>query len=284
MEHFQERNGLNADGVIGPDTLEAVNVPVSTRVTQLAINLERRRWMTDEPGKFFVSVNLADQALKVVEMRDDREKTIHTARLIVGKPYHDTPVFTGQMSYVVFNPYWNVPSSIANKEYLPKLRQNPGALQSLNIRIFAAGGAEVNPFSVNWNGLSRVPYSLRQDSGDKNALGRIKFIFPNKYNVYIHDTPTKSLFSKDKRFYSHGCMRVQYPRQLAEVILGPQGWTTDMINQQIDSGQRKIVTLKQKIPVYVTYLTAWVDKDGTVNFRRDVYGRDKILAAALYKK
>jgi len=170
VEHFQERNGLNADGVIGPDTLEVVNVPVSTRVTQLAINLERRRWMTDEPGQFFVSVNLADQALKVVEMRGDREKTIHTARLIVGKPYHDTPVFTGQMSYVVFNPYWNVPPSIANKEYLPKLRQNPGALQSLNIRIFAAGGTEVNPFSVNWNGLSRVPYSLRQDSGDKNAL------------------------------------------------------------------------------------------------------------------
>lgn len=284
VEHFQMRNGLATDGVIGPDTLAVLNVPASARVTQLALNLERRRWMTDEPGKFFVSVNLADQELKVVEMRGNRQKTIHTARLIVGRPYHNTPVFTGRMSYVVINPYWNVPSSIANKEYLPKLRRNPGALQHLNIRIFAASGAEVNPFNVNWNGIRRVPYSLRQDSGDKNALGRIKFIFPNKYNVYIHDTPTKSLFSKDKRFYSHGCMRVQYPRQLAEIILGRQGWTLDMINRQIDSGQRKIVTLKHKIPVYVTYLTAWVDKDGTVNFRRDVYGRDKILAAALYKK
>ncbi len=284
VEHFQARHGYKADAVVGPDTLSALNVPVKDRITQLIVNLERRRWLSDDLGKRFIFVNLADQYLKVVEMRGDREKTIHTARLVVGKPFHSTPVFTKDMRYVVFNPYWNVPASIANKEYLPELRQNPGALQRLNIRIFAASGAEVNPFSVDWNSLRRVPYSLRQDSGNKNALGRIKFMFPNKYNVYIHDTPSKSLFDKDKRFFSHGCMRVQYPDQLAEVLLGPQGWTMDEIKAQIASGQQRIVNLKHKVPVYVTYLTAWVDKDGTANFRRDVYGRDKVLAAALMKK
>ncbi len=283
VEHFQERHGLNADGVIGPDTMDQLNVPVANRITQLVSNMERRRWMTDEPGERFIFVNLADQALKVVEIRGDREKTIHTARLVVGKPFHSTPVFTKKMRYIVFNPYWNVPPSIANNEYLPKLRQNPGALQSLNIRILTSSGTEINPYSVDWNSLSRIPYRLRQDSGDKNALGRIKFMFPNKFNVYIHDTPSKSLFNSDKRFFSHGCMRVQYPLQLAEVLLGPQGWTMDQIKAQIDSGQQRIVNLEHQVPVYVTYLTAWVDKDGTVNFRRDVYGRDKILDAALVR-
>ena len=284
VEHFQQRHGLKPDGVVGPDTLSQLNVPVAERINQLVINMERRRWMTEEPGKRFVFVNLADQELKVVEMRGDREKTIHTARLVVGKPFHSTPVFTKKMRYVVFNPYWNVPSSIANKEYLPDLRRNPGALQSLNIRILTTGGTEVNPYSVDWNALSRVPYRLRQDSGGKNALGRIKFMFPNKFNVYIHDTPSKSLFNRDSRFFSHGCMRVQYPEQLAEVLLGPQGWTMNQIKAQIASGQQRIVNLKEQVPVYVTYLTAWVDKDGTVNFRRDVYGRDKILEAALIRK
>ena len=284
VEHFQMRNGLKQDGVVGPDTLGVINVPVGDRIAQLVVNMERRRWMTEDPGKRFVFVNLADQELKVVEMRGDREKTIHTARLVVGKPFHSTPVFTQKMRYIVFNPYWNVPSSIANKEYLPDLRQNPAALQRLNIRLLTTSGTEVDPFSVDWNSVSRMPYRLRQDSGDKNALGHIKFMFPNKYNVYIHDTPSKSLFSRDSRFYSHGCMRVQYPEQLAEVLLGPQGWTMQQIKAQVDSGQQRIVNLKEQVPVYVTYLTAWVDKDGTVNFRRDVYGRDKILEAALITK
>ena len=280
VERFQDRHGLTPDGVIGPDTLSQINVTVGSRIDQLAINLERRRWMADELGERFIFVNLADQFLKVVEMRGEREKTIHTARLVVGKPFYSTPIFTEKMSYVVFNPYWNVPSSIANKEYLPELRKDPGALLRQNIRLLA-NGVEVDPYGVDWNSVKRIPYSLRQDTGAKNALGRIKFMFPNKFNVYIHDTPSKSLFSKDSRVFSHGCMRVQYPEQLAEVLLGPQGWTMDKIRSQIDSGQQRIVNLDNKVPVYVTYLTAWVDKDGTVNFRRDVYGRDQTLVAAL---
>lgn len=274
---FQLRHGLTDDGVIGPTTLKQMNIPTTKRIRQLEVNLERRRWLDREPGGFYVFANLADQELKVVK----NGKTIHTARIVVGKTYHKTPVFTEEMTYLVINPYWNVPSSIANKEYLPKLRRDSGYLQRQGIRVLNKSGKVVNPYSVNWSGIGRMPYRLRQDTGDKNALGRIKFMFPNKYNVYIHDTPSKSLFKKDLRVFSHGCMRVQNPRQLAEVILGKQGWNLGRINSQIASGKRRIVKLKQKIPVYVTYITAWVNKDGSTNFRRDVYGRDDTLAEHL---
>ena len=277
VRKFQERHGLTDDGVIGATTLEQMNVPVDKRIRQLEVNLERRRWLDREPGGFYVFVNLADQELKVV----DNGKTIHTARVVVGKTFHKTPVFTENMTYLVINPYWNVPPSIANAEYLPKLKKDAGYLQRQGIRVLDKSGKEVNPFSVNWSGMSRVPYSLRQDTGEKNALGRIKFMFPNKYNVYIHDTPAKNLFQKDLRVFSHGCMRVQDPAKLAEVILRGQGWTLDKINNQIASNERRIVKLKQSIPVYVTYLTAFANKDGSVNFRRDVYGRDEILAEQL---
>ena len=145
---------------------------------------------------------------------------------MVGKPYSRTPVFSEKMKYIVINPYWNVPSSIANKEYLPKLKKDPGYLKRQNIRIFSGAGdnaAEVNPYNVNWSSMNRMPYSLRQDSGPKNALGRVKFMFPNRFNVYLHDTPQKSLFEKDLRIFSHGCMRVQDPLDLAAVLLGGSG-------------------------------------------------------------
>lgn len=277
VKKFQSRHGLTDDGVIGPTTLKQMNVPTAKRIRQLEVNLERRRWLDREPGGFYVFANLADQELKVV----DNGKTVHTARIVVGKTYHKTPVFTEEMTYLVINPYWNVPSSIANKEYLPKLKRDAGYLQRQGIRVLNKSGKAVNPYSVNWAGMSRMPYRLRQDTGDKNALGRIKFMFPNKYNVYIHDTPSKSLFKKDLRVFSHGCMRVQDPTKLAEVILGKQNWTLNKIDNQIASGKRRIVKLKQKVPVYVTYITAWVNKDGSANFRRDIYGRDETLAEHL---
>ena len=277
VKKFQRRHGLTDDGVIGPTTLTQMNIPTAKRIRQLEVNLERRRWLDREPGGFYVFANLADQELKVV----NNGKTIHTARIVVGKTYHKTPVFTEEMSYLVINPYWNVPSSIANKEYLPKLKRDAGYLQRQGIRVLNKSGQVVDPYSVNWAGMSRMPYRLRQDTGDKNALGRIKFMFPNKYNVYIHDTPSKSLFKKDLRVFSHGCMRVQNPTKLAEVILGRQNWTLDKIDNQIASGKRRIVKLKQKVPVYVTYITAWVNKDGSANFRRDIYGRDETLAEHL---
>jgi L,D-transpeptidase YcbB len=281
VQAFQARHGLAVDGVIGPATHAALEVPVEARIRQMEINMERRRWMPDDLGQRHVFVNIADAFLKVVEDIGDREKTILGARLVVGKPYTRTPVFSHQMSYVEINPSWGVPASIANKEFLPKLKENPGALQAQNIRMFA-GQTEVDPWSVDWASVSRMPYQLRQDPGPTNALGRIKFMFPNKHSIYIHDTPSKNLFERDARFFSYGCMRVQDPQALAEVLLGDQGWTIDRIQAQIDSGKQKVVNLKNKIPVHITYLTAWVNKDGTLHFRNDVYDRDRRLAAALF--
>lgn len=283
VKNFQKRHGQTEDGVIGPATLKTMNVPLSYRIKQMVINLERRRWMSDHLGKRYVFVNLADQFLKVVDTLPTREKTVLGARVVVGKPYHKTPIFTDKMEYLVINPYWNVPSSIANKEYLPKLRRDPGYLKRQNIRIMGAGG-EINPYSVNWNTIGRIPYRLRQDTGRRNALGRIKFIFPNPYNVYIHDTPSKSLFKRASRYFSHGCMRVQHPVKLAATILKAQGWSESRIKNQIASGKRRIVRLKNKIPVHITYLTSWVNKDGSVNFRNDIYHRDRNLIRALIEK
>ena len=263
VKRFQLRHGRQDDGVIGPSTLKALQVPIDQRIKQIVLNLERRRWMQDDLGKRYVFVNQADQILKVVDEKDGREKTVHTARVVVGKPYHRTPVFSNTMKFIVINPYWNIPSSIANKEYLPKLRRNPGALARENIRLLSAGGKQVNPLSINWSAIKRIPYRLRQDTGARNALGRIKFMFPNKFNVYIHDTPSKSLFARASRYFSHGCMRLQYPDQLATVLLKEQGWSTKRINNQIASGKRRIVNLKKHIPVHVTYLTSWANKGAT---------------------
>ncbi|MGE3829538.1 MAG: murein L,D-transpeptidase [Parvibaculaceae bacterium] len=277
VKHYQERNGLTADGVIAQTTLEIMNVPVGDRVHQIALNMERRRWMDDDLGSYYVFVNVADQELQVVK----NGKTIHTARVVVGKPYTRTPVFSDKMKYVVLNPYWNVPPSIANNEYLPKLKKDPGYLKRQNIKVIGSGGGEINPYSVNWASLKRVPYQLRQDSGPKNALGRVKFMFPNKFNVYLHDTPSKSLFAKDLRIFSHGCMRVEDPLAFATLLLGDQGWTRAKIDAQIAAGDQRVINLKEQIPVHVTYLTAWVNKDGAVNFRRDPYNRDGQLAQTL---
>ena len=276
---FQFRYGLTQDGAVGPKTLEALNVPVSERVKTMELNMERRRWMDDDLGEKYVFVNLADFWLKVVDGRH----TIHTAPVVVGKTFHRTPVFSKDMKYIVLNPYWNVPRSIAVNEYLPKLRRDPGALLRQNIKLVSSSGT-VDPYSIDWNSISskRFPFRLRQDSGNRNALGRLKFLFPNKHNVYIHDTPSKSLFARTVRSFSHGCVRVKNPRDLAVVLLKGQGnWTRAKIDAAIASGKRRIVRLENPIPVHITYLTSWVNKDGTVYFRDDIYGRDKRLAKAL---
>ncbi|MCP4184769.1 MAG: L,D-transpeptidase family protein [Hyphomicrobiales bacterium] len=280
VKKFQIRHGLDDDGVVGPQTLAEMNVSIKQRISTIKVNLERRRWMQNSYGRYYIFSNLADQIIKLV--RD--EKNLHFELIQVGQPYHRTPVFSDVMEYIEINPYWNVPYSIATKEYLPKLKSNPGALVSQRIQVLA-NGKIVSPFSTPWHSFSRghFPVRLRQDSGPKNALGRVKFMFPNKFNVYIHDTPSKSKFNKVSRYFSHGCLRLRDPLTLAEKILGKQGWSRKKIEATVRSGKRTIVKLKEKIPVHVTYLTAWVNKDNSVHFRQDIYGRDKILDAALQK-
>lgn len=278
LQYFQFRMGLETDGVVGPATLAQLNTTVDERIRQVELNLERRRWMQADFGDPYIFVNLADQVVKVVK----DGKTIHAAVTQVGKPYHRTPVFSDYMEYLDFNPYWNVPYSIATKEYLPKLKRNPYALQSQNIRVLR-NGTSVDPGRIPWNRYSQsnFPVRLRQDPGPKNALGRVKFMFPNKFNIYIHDTPSKSKFQQASRYSSHGCIRVEDPFKLAEVILGLQGMSRSQIDGISNSGKRTVVKLDETIPVHVVYLTAWVNKDGSVHYRRDVYGRDEILGKAL---
>ena len=212
------------------------------------------------------------------------KKNVHFEIIQVGKPYFRTPVFSEEMEYLELNPYWNVPYSIATNEYLPKLKSNPGILNAQNIQVLAEGRV-INASSVPWNSYSKgkFPVRLRQAPGKGNALGRVKFMFPNKFNVYIHDTPSKANFKKASRYFSHGCLRLRDPLTMAEKILGAQGWTRAKIDSVIRSGKRTVVKLNQKIPVHVTYLTSWVNRDLSVNFRRDIYGRDKILDLAMQK-
>ena len=275
---FQYRHGLDQDGVVGPATLAAINVPIEQRIESMVINLERRRWMPRTFGDYYIFVNLGDQFLKVVE----NERTIHEALLVVGKPYHRTPVFSDEMRYIVFNPFWNVPRSISVNEYLPELRADPAALQSRHIRVLSGEG-EISPYSVDWASYNsnNFPFRLRQDPGPWNALGRVKFMFPNEFSIYIHDTPAKSLFERATRTFSHGCMRVQHPQQLAEVLLSRQGWDESRVAAALADSEKLVVGLTEPIPVHITYLTSWVNKDMGVHFRTDVYDRDPILAAAL---
>ncbi len=280
VKRFQDQNGIVPDGVVGPGTLKTINISVEDRIRTIELNMERNRWMQNDFAPYHIFVNLADQVVKLVKNGD----TLHAEVVQVGQPYHRTPVFTDEMEYVEINPYWNVPPSIAVNEYLPKLRQNPGVLAAQNIAVLGNNGP-ISASAVNWSsyGKGNFPFRLRQEPGPGNALGRIKFMFPNKFNVYMHDTPSKSKFDRTQRYFSHGCIRLNDPLTMAQYILGVEGWSRAKIDQVVASGKRTVVTLKNKIPVYVVYLTSFVNKDGSVWFREDVYGRDKILSAALEK-
>ncbi|MFO0988873.1 MAG: L,D-transpeptidase family protein [Alphaproteobacteria bacterium] len=282
VKAFQHRHGLAEDGNAGLDTIAAMNVPVTARIEQLLINLERRRWLAGHLGPRYIYINIADNDLKVVE----NEHTIHVARIIVGQPYQQTPVFSATMTQIEINPFWNVPRSIAVNEMLPIIRRNPGYLPANGYVLLTRSGdnaSAVNPHAVDWSALGRgnFPYFIRQHPGANNALGSLLFRLPNPHNVYLHDTPAKRLFDRDARFFSHGCMRVDEPMKLALLLLGGQeGWTESRINAAIATRALRVVPLQRPIPVHVTYLTAWAERDGTVHFRRDAYGRDAAVAAA----
>lgn len=283
VKAFQQRHGLEQDGKVGKNTLAALNVPAPDRVRQMVLNLERRRWMADDPGARYVFVNLADFELKVV----DGPRTVFDTRVVVGAPYHRTPVFSDEMSYVEINPYWNVPPSIARNELLPKIKEDPGYLAAHDFELlsdWSESARVLDPRSIDWSGVrpETFAYKVRQGPGPGNALGHIKFMFPNPFNIYLHDTPARSLFERDERSFSHGGIRVEDPEQFGAFVLDREAdWSLARIEETIATGQRTIVPLRESLPVHIAYLTAWVNKDGSVNFRRDVYGRDAILARNL---
>jgi murein L,D-transpeptidase YcbB/YkuD len=274
--------GLSDDGVVGKDTLAALNVPVETRIQQIRINLERARWILHDLDAHAVVVNVAGFMAYVTE----GEEVTWMTRVQVGKPYHMTPLFRDEVSYIEINPTWTVPYSISSKELLPKIKKDPDYLADRNMIVLDRNGKQVDPAGIDWNSLSanRFPYTLRQQPGPDNALGRIKFMFPNEHAVYLHDTPSKSLFERDYRVFSHGCIRVQNPYLLAQILLDDnEKWSVEKIEAAVDSRVTQRIVLDRKIPIYLTYWTAAVDDDLEVNFSRDPYNRDGRVLAGLDK-
>jgi L,D-transpeptidase YcbB len=283
VRDFQSRSGLDADGVIGAQTLAALAVPAERRVEQLMVNLERWRWLPQDLGDSHLRVNIAGFELE----ERSGGRVVRTLRVVVGKTFTRTPVFSANMTYLVINPTWNVPAKIGRQEILAKVKKDSGYLDREGIRVFAGWSADappVEPATVDWAAISPagLGYSFRQDPGPRNALGRLKFILPNPYDVYLHDTPERRLFDRATRPLSHGCIRVDHPEQLAADLLAADSrWTPERIRAAIDGGAQQTVLLPRPMPVHLLYWTAWVDTEGLLHFREDIYDRDRPVFQAL---
>ena len=276
LKQFQREHYLVADGHLGKATLAALNVPVTTRIEQLRANLERARWLLHQLQGEFVVVDIA--GYQVVYYKDG--KPVWRSRVQVGKPYRSTPVFKSKITYLTLNPTWTVPPTILKNDILPKLRRNPGYLAANRIRVLDSQGRELSPSSVDWANPRGIV--LRQDAGPGNSLGRLVIRFPNDYAVYMHDTPHQELFASEQRTYSSGCIRVEHPRELAELLLDdPVQWNRAGIDRAIDTLKTQTVMLPRPVPLLLAYWTVDLREDGRVGFRPDVYRRDPPLLAAL---
>jgi len=284
---FQLRHGLTDDGVIGKSTITAMNIPAEQKVRQIIINLERWRREAHDLGKKYVLVDIAGFTLKGIE----NDMVILEMPVIVGTQRHETPALSDLIEYIDLNPYWNIPVSIARNELLADLRKNPHYLNKEHIRLFSdrtSEAREINPLSIDWNQVSpnkMGQFALRQDPGKWNALGAIKFVFPNKFNVYMHDTPAQAYFKRSYRAFSHGCIRLATPLKLAEFLLGgsEKGWSSEQLNKFISTGKRTIIRLPTPLPVHIIYRTVTSDQNGTISFHTDIYNRDQQLEEILFR-
>lgn len=279
---FQQRNGLEADGVAGKSTVEALNIPVSERISTIEANLERWRWLSDDLGENYIMVNAADYNLRFFGNGEQQ----FTSKAIVGTSKRPTPVFSSVMKYLVVNPDWTVPPQILKQDVIPDVIRDSGYLQRKNMRILARDGSVVDPSTIDWNQVSanRFPYMIRQEPGKGNPLGQIKFMFPNQYDVYIHDTPSHWQFSKNIRPFSSGCIRIDNVRDFARFLLKDDpDWNTGRLDEEIDNGRSRTIILKNPVPVHIVYFTVWADNDGTTYFWKDIYNRDRQLIRTLKK-
>ena len=282
LKAFQSAQGLKPDGALGAETVKLLNVPVDQRIKQIILNMERWRWIPKSFEEDYLIVNIPEYRLRVYEK--GREQL--SMNVIVGKTMNSTPIFSDKMENVVLAPYWNVPASIVRDELGPKISADPGYLDRSNMELVDAKGNQVSPSQIDWSSVTREnwKYILRKKPGPKNDLGDVKFIFPNTNDIYLHDTPHDELFSQTKRDFSHGCVRVEKPLELAEYLLRPVGWNMSKIQSTIAGGVEKHVKLKQVLPVYLVYFTAWVDDSGNVHFRDDIYGHDRTLAQQYFNE
>ncbi|MBF9222294.1 L,D-transpeptidase family protein [Hymenobacter ruricola] len=278
---FQQDAGLRPDGVVGGETLRQLNVPIGTRIDQLILNMERWRWLPKRFEPSYLLVNIPEYTLHVVE----NDKEAFSMPVIVGKVLHETPIFSDKMEYVVLAPYWNVPFSIIQNELRGKLTADPvGTLDRLDMEVVKGVGRKakvIDPTSVDWANVTQetFKYTLRRRPGPDNDLGDVKFIFPNSNDIYLHDTPHDALFSQSARSFSHGCVRVKEPIKLATYLLkNKPGWDQQTILDTIATHREKYISMKEKLPVYLVYFTAWADAAGHPHFRDDIYGHDKALA------
>ena len=265
IKKAQKQFGTIQSGKIDQSLIRALNVPVETRIQQMLINLERMKWTPPIPETRFILVNIPEYRLHVFEAN----KEVLNMGIVVGKAANKTVIFSNELKNIVFSPYWNIPPSIVRAEILPAMRSNRNYLAQKNMEQY--GSSEGLP-------------QIRQKPGDGNSLGRVKFLFPNSYNIYLHDTPAKSLFAEEKRAFSHGCIRLAQPKKLAEYLLSDRPeWTSAKIEQAMNKKSEVWVNMKQPVPVFITYFTSWVDKDGLLNFREDLYGHDQLMAAQMFR-
>jgi murein L,D-transpeptidase YcbB/YkuD len=282
VKQFQRRHGLKEDGVAGANTLRAMNIPIGHRIRQIRLNLERWRWLPENPGSSYIRVNIPASHVHIVEAG----KVVKTMRAVVGRKRRPTPALSSTLTHLEINPYWNVPSRIARLDLLPKIQENPGYLVRQNFRVFDSwdeDAQEIDPYTIDWSSYSKahLPFRLRQEPDPRNALGRVKFMFPNEFSVYIHDTPSKSLFNRSSRHLSSGCVRLEKPLELLTYLLKRQDWNDARLSKLVASKRRQVVVLKRPVPVYLVYLTAWVEENGEIHFRDDIYGHDQQLLAAM---
>ena len=294
VREFQAKHGVTPDGVVGTSTRRILNQEVGAEANTvkerlILLNMERWRWLPRDLGAFYVNVNVPEFMARVV--RDG--EVIHAARVVVGTPDKQTPIFSDEMQEIVFGPYWNVPTSIKVEEIRPYLSEetswflggggwNTSVFQRHGLRV-RYGGREVDPGSVDWNRVDIRSLEIFQPPGPDNVLGKIKFVFPNKHDVYMHDTTQKQLFAQLVRAESHGCVRVQNPEELAAVVLSyDQGWSAARVTSAIENGYDQHVKLTQKIAVHITYFTLWVNDDGSISNFADIYGHDARMATALF--
>jgi murein L,D-transpeptidase YcbB/YkuD len=280
VRRFQQRHALDEDGVAGAQTLAAASVPVEQRIDQLRLSLERLRWVQKEQAdRNVLVVNIAGFRAFLME----NGLPVWSARVQVGTPYRQTPLFRDDIRYLEINPTWTVPPTILRKDILPKLRDDPGYLTRREIDVIDKNGQRVDPLSLDWSQYSRgVPYTLRQRPGPNNALGRVKFMFPNEHFVFLHDTPSRSLFGRARRAFSSGCIRVERPFELAELLLrDSQRWNEENFDELLAGGKTTRINLPEPVPILILYLTASLSDDNVARFGPDVYERDPTLLAAL---
>jgi len=281
VRRFQLRHGLKADGILGPQTLARMAIPPSERVETILVNLERWRWMPALPDSKSVVVNIPDYRLFARNAGGD---TVLTMNVITGAVDTPTAVFQDEITYMELNPEWHVPESIASGELVPRLQEDPEYLLAQNFTVYDSSGIVVDPALIDWTRVQEesLGYRFKQASGVMNPLGSIKFMFPNPFSIYLHDTPNDKLFTADMRAFSHGCVRIEHPLEFADYLLAEDpSWTGEKVGEAIATGKRKWIHPRNKVPIVITYLTAFVDEEGRPNFRDDVYGVDRVVAEAL---